>query len=233
MSDIPSPERPEDADAALAGEYVLRLLGPDETAACAAREVRDRDFAALVALWRADLEGLDVAFDEVAPPAGLERRIRERLFGERRPERSGFWRSVGLWQAAAAVAALVAVWFAVVPKPQPPGAPALVSSLAPVGSDVALLAVFDPAASVINVNRTSGTVPTGRSLQLWAIVGDTPPVSLGVLPDTPRARIPVSPDVAARLEPGVTLAISNEPLGGSTTGAPTLPPVSAGSLSEI
>lgn len=233
MSDVPGGTLPDDPDAALAGEYVLRLLGPEEAAACAAREVRDPAFAAEVAEWRAIFEGLDDAFAEVRPPAGLERRITERLFGEPRPARAGFWRSLLLWQAAAAAAAAVAIWLAIAPVPQPEGPAALVSSLAPVGSDVALLAVFDPKASVLNVNRTSGTVPSGRSLELWAIVGNTPPVSLGVLPATARARIPVPNEVASRLAVGVTLAITNEPLGGSATGAPTSPPVAAGALSEI
>ena len=39
-------ETPEERDAALAGEYVLRLLPHEEAAACAAREATDPRFAA-------------------------------------------------------------------------------------------------------------------------------------------------------------------------------------------
>ena len=43
------PDEPDDA--ALAAEYVLRLLDPTEEAACAARAAQDRAFAAEVARW--------------------------------------------------------------------------------------------------------------------------------------------------------------------------------------
>ena len=237
MTDTPDlrDDLPDDPDAALAGEYVLRLLGPEETAACAAREARDPAFAALVAAWRRDLEPLDAAYAEAAPPAGLERRITERLFGAPPSPFARLWESVGLWRAVAAAAVVAAVWLAVPAVRGPGEAPArLVSALAAQGgSDVTLVAVLEPAAAVLSINRTSGAAPQGRALELWAIEGTNPPVSLGVLPDAPLARVALPPDLVARLGPGAVLAVTEEAPGGSPTGAPTGAPVAAGTLSDV
>jgi anti-sigma-K factor RskA len=234
----PGPELPEEADAALAAEYVLRLLGPEEAAACAAREARDPDFAALVARWRADFEALDAAYAEVAPPAALGRRIEARLFGRPPSALARLWGSVGLWRAVAAAAVLAAIYLGALappgPGPAPEGEARLISALASSpGSDVSLLAALEPQAAVLNINRTSGEAPQGRSLELWAIPEGEAPLSLGVLPDTPRARIPLTRELAARIGPGTTLAISDEPAGGSPTGAPTGAVLAAGPVSEI
>jgi anti-sigma-K factor RskA len=232
-----TPDLPEDPDAALAGEYVLRLLAPEEAAACAAREARDPRFAALVAAWRADLEPLDAAYAETTPPPGLEQRITARLFGAPPSRLARLWSSAGLWRAATATAAVAALWFAVSAPPAPsPGEPQarLVSALASAeGSDVTLLAVLEPQAAVLSINRTSGAAPPGGSLELWMIEGGNPPVSLGVLPDTPLARVPLPRELADRIGPGTTLAVSSEPLGGSTTGAPTGPVLAAGPVADI
>ena len=68
------PDLPDDPDAALAAEYVLRLLDAEEEAACAARVARDTAFAAEVARWQTAFAGLDAGFAPVTPPAGLRRR---------------------------------------------------------------------------------------------------------------------------------------------------------------
>ena len=237
MSDVPMPpDLPENPDVALAAEYVLRLLGPEEMADCAGREVREPGFAALVVAWRADFEAFDAGYAPQAPPPGLERRITARLFGtEPAAAPSGLariWRSAGLWRgiAAAAVVAAVILGRPVVPPPTPGEGPArLVSALASQGdSDVALIAIWEPQASVLDINRTGGAPAAGRALQLWVVENDVP-VSLGMLPDTPLARVPVSGDIAARLGPGSVLAVSEEPPGGSPT--PTKV-VAAGAISR-
>ena len=74
------------------------------------------------------------------------------------------------------------------------------------------------------MNRTAGAAVPGRVLELWLIAGDNPPVSLGVLPEAASAEVQLTPDLVAALAAGtlpINLAISDEPPGGSTTGAPT------------
>ena len=234
---IDDQDAPRDPDAALAGEYVLRLLGPDETAACAAREARDPRFAALVAAWRADLEDLNGAYAEDPPPTALERRITERLFGARPSALARLWQSAWLWRAVAAAAIVAALWLGpLAPTPvAPPGLPQarLVSALASVDSDVALVAVLEPEAAVLNVSRTSGAAAPGRSLELWIVQGAAPPVSLGVLPEGRLARVSLTREQAAAFGPDTTLAVSDEPAGGSPTGVATGPVVAAGPVSEL
>jgi anti-sigma-K factor RskA len=172
----------------------------------------------------------------VAPPAALGRRIETQLFGRRPSALARLWGSAGLWRAVAAAAVLAAVYLGTLapPAPAPEGEARLISALASsAGSDVSLLAALEPQAAVLNINRTSGEAPSGRSLELWAIPEGEAPLSLGVLPDAPRARIPLTRELAARIGPGTTLAISDEPAGGSPTGAPTGAVLAAGPVSEL
>ncbi|MGY2291784.1 anti-sigma factor [Pseudomonas sp. SDO528_S397] len=69
-----------------------------------------------------------------------------------------------------------------------------------------------------------------RDLELWAIPPDGKPVSLGVLPASAQGRMDLSPQQQALLRTPLTLAISLEPHGGSTTGQPTGPVLYQGAL---
>ena len=66
----------------------------------------------------------------------------------------------------------------------------------------------------------------GRAFEMWLIVGEGPPRSLGVF--DPRAGRVTLPDVPGDVVP--TLAISVEPPGGSPTGLPTGPVIFTGRL---
>ncbi len=238
MSDRPDPEAipPEGADEALAGEYVLRLLGPEEHAAAARREATDPAFAAAAARWRADLEGLDAGFAPVEPPPRLRARTEARLFRAPASSLGRLWASAGLWRGLAVVAGAAAAWLALPLAPPPePGLPAarLVSAVAPAGGTTAFLAVYDADEAALSISRTEGEVPAGRVLELWVIAGEAAPVSLGVLPEGERARVPVSAETADLLSAGAVLAVSDEPPGGSPTGAPTGTVLSAGALEDV
>lgn len=232
------PQSPPDDDA-LAGEFALRLLDPRETAEGARRYARDPWFARRVEAWRIRLSPLDAAFAAVPPSPSLWPRIEARLFGARRSVLGRIWAHAGIWRALAGAAAAAAVYLLLAGPttlaPPPPGtAPArLISALASVDSEVALLALLEPQAAVLTINRTSGAAAEGRALELWLIEDDAPPVSLGVLPDAARARVPLEAGIADRIGAGGTLAISDEPLGGSPTGAPTGEVVAAGNIAEI
>jgi anti-sigma-K factor RskA len=244
MSDLPQggTDLPDDPDAALAAEYVLRLLEPGVAAACAARVVRDPGFAAEVARWEASLSALDGEFAPVPPPPGLERRIEARLFAAPVAVESGIrrlWRSAGLWRAVAAGALALALFVGVRPPVAPPGPdtprPLLISALQPIEEavDVELLVYYEAEPAVLNVARVAGGPGQGRSHEVWLVPEGSAPVSLGVMPEDGRMRVPVPGDLAARLVPGATLAVSDEPAGGSPTGAPTGPVLAAGALTEI
>lgn len=80
---------------------------------------------------------------------------------------------------------------------------------------------FDPASNQLDLTRTSGGPREGRALEIWLIAGDNAPVSLGVWPKgQANAVLDIPADLALQMAGGV-LAVSDEPEGGSPTGAPT------------
>jgi anti-sigma-K factor RskA len=91
-------------------------------------------------------------------------------------------------------------------------------------------AQFDPARDRLEITRLSGASPQGRVHELWLIAEGAPaPVSLGVLPDDGRATL-VLPETLAAAMTGGTLAVSDEPPGGSPTGQPTGAVLALGTL---
>ena len=214
MSAASSAPPPED-DVALVGEYVLHLLAPAEAAQLEQRLPREARLRDLLADWEGALAPLAEGRD-VAPPADLRARIEARLFPSRAPEPrrrplSGLigWLSGGL--AAAAVAALLVV---ALPQLGGPGFdPTYHVDLA--GADGLVVAAGTDGETLL-VRLDGGGAPAGRVLEVWAIQGDAAPVSLGLLAD--RFTIPLPEGLTPE---GLTLAVSEEPPGGSPTGAPT------------
>lgn len=227
-------------DVALAGEYVLRLLDPGEAAECRLREAREPAFAALTVDWRARLAAFDAEVEPVAPARALWGRIEARLWDAPASRWSRIWNSAGLWRGLAAASVLAAIWLAALAPPEPvplesAGVPEarLISAVASGESAVTLVAVLERGAAALSISRISGEPAPGRSLELWLIEGEAAPVSLGVLPETPQARVPLGAALAARIGAGAVLAISDEPAGGSPDAGPSGPVVATGALTEI
>ncbi|MFB9151089.1 anti-sigma factor [Roseovarius ramblicola] len=220
MSDLDQPDR--DEDHILAGEYALGLLSAEEAAAFEARMVREPGLRAAYAQWATDLAALT---DDVAPqppPAHVWRRLEAGLFPDTRrarwPRRLVVW---GGGLAAAAVLALAVViggnWGA---PPQTPAEAIYRAEVAAEDRSLVVEAVYDAATGTLLVDRAAGAPAPGRALELWLIADEDAPVSLGVLPEDRRGTLPVPDALRPRL-PGAVLAVSDEPSGGSPTGAPT------------
>ena len=221
----------EDRDL-LAAEYALGTLEADEARRAEDLMQQDAAFRAAVEVWEGRLAPLASLVPPSAPPPELWSRIEastrpaavpEPLRSKaqrpeaRRPEsrrKIAFWRATTVGSLALA-AALAAFAFLREPPQQevaviapPGGAPVFVAEAARGGFRL----------------RPAGTVQvaTGKDLELWALrAGATRPESLGVLPSGGRT-------VTADLPPGTQLLVSLEPRGGSPTGQPTGPVVSAG-----
>jgi len=207
-----------DDDAALAAEYALGLLEGEARAALAARLVDEPALRALVDQWQADFAPLADEIAPETPPARVKSALEARLFADAAPRRRlSFWRIGG--GALAALALAVAVFLVL---PQRPGqGPVYRAEIAAEDRSLVLTARFDAAAGTVQVARIAGAAPEGRVLELWLIAADAPaPISLGVLPRAGAATLPV-PDALAPGFAGGVLAISEEPPGGSPTGAPT------------
>jgi anti-sigma-K factor RskA len=214
MSD--RPDIPRD-DALLAAEHALSLLNPDERRAAERRMAEDPVFRAEVEGWQEHFAALAGEFSETTPRAVVKRQLMGRIFGSSERRRAWPWQVFGL---ASFAAALVLAIFLLVPltAPPPAGLPQLaVAQIASEDGQLSVLAAYDPGAGALRYTRMSGEAPPGRALELWGIQGDAAPLSLGVLePDTGLAPLPEG----LALE-GLVLAISDEPPGGSPTGAPT------------
>ncbi|MCG6884608.1 MAG: anti-sigma factor [Silicimonas sp.] len=218
-------------DAALAGEYALGLLEGDEFLAARARVLTDRAFAAQVAAWQETLVTLADDIDPVAPPPGAWRALEDRLFGVSGPAapRLGLWKALSGLASAAAVALAL---FAFLPRDTAPSA-LFVSDIVAADGSLGVLAVIDATAHTVRLTRTAGGARAGRALELWGIPADgSPPVSFGVMPEAETADFLV-PDALLGKAVGLTLAISDEPEGGSPTGQPTGDILATGTANRI
>ncbi|MFZ3581092.1 anti-sigma factor [Loktanella sp. DJP18] len=217
-------------EVALTAEYVLGLLSPDEVVAYEDVLGVDPDLRAEYAFQADRMVALTDDIAPVTPPAQVLSRIRAIIFHEAgtagTSSRGRSWlQRLGLLPAMAGglVAALAVLWVVttVIPPSGDPGpGPTYVAQIAAADESLVVQASYDAAAGNLVVDRAVGEARPGRALELWLIVGDNPPVSLGLLPQDRTGAVAVSPDLAQSLAGG-TLAISDEPPGGSTTGAPT------------
>jgi len=226
----------EGRDETIAGEYVLGLLSQSDRRKVEARIGKDTHFAALVAQWEANLSPLNDDYEQVAPPAGTFAAVENRLFGvTSAPGRSGLpgglWNSAAFWRWAALACLIVAVG-AVLSTNLPQEAPqsGLVAELSGHSVGVDLLTRYDADSGRLRFTPVAAGQAEQKSLELWLVEGDAPPVSLGVLPQTGDGDVLVPPEMRARLVAGAVLAVSVEPFGGSPTGAATGPVIASGSV---
>lgn len=227
-------------DDILAAEIALGLLGAQESADADARLVADAAFALRVAWWRDQLGPLA---DELAvePPTTLWPRIASRLASnDDVPDTARPWRwATAISSAAAAVLLGVVVLRpdAAPPPPAPTVAPpveavALVASLSGKGG-TAVTVAYDRTAARLLVTPVALERGAG-DVELWVIpVGQTAPVSLGVV-DADRAGLhTVDAAKVGLLAQGATFALSQEARGGSATGAPQGPIVASGKIIRV
>jgi anti-sigma-K factor RskA len=227
------PLTPEDR--ALAAEYVLRLLGPDAHAEFEMRLAYSRPLRDEVAAWEAQFSVMaDAEVAEVAPRPTAKETLMAGLFGEPAHIRPRWWQRAILWQLTTAAALAVAVGLGTLALQRPDGpAPLLVGEIAGADDTLRLLVLYDGADGSLRLTRTDGVAPAGRVLELWALTApDAPAVSLGLLDETGQGVVTIPPrlrDAAGDL----TLAISEEPPGGSPTGQPTGDVLALGRLADL
>lgn len=207
-------------DNALAAEYVLRLMPEDERPDFERRIAAEPALAARVTEWEEEFAALAEAIPGELPPQRVKTRINAQLFPETMP-RTRWW-GRGLW-AGLAVAAIAGLFL--VTQPQEPSAPQFTAEIAAEDRGLVLRAAYSDEELV--VERVAGDVLAGRAQELWLIAEGTAPVSLGLLERQGPSRIPVPQGLRPALA-GATLAVSDEPPGGSPTGQPTGAVLAAG-----
>jgi anti-sigma-K factor RskA len=220
----------------LAAEYAVGVLDLAERVRVRRLIAEDSAFAELVARWEERLTPIGENIPPVEPPASVRSTVAARLFGE--SGKSGWWHSLNIWRplALAAIALLVVSGlFNINELTQPPPQPGatLVVSLESADSPVRFVALYEEDGSSVRASAIAGAAAADRDFELWLVPQEGAPLSLGLLPDSGSVALDLPPDIAARFAEGATLAISDEPEGGSPTGAPTGPVVAAGQAKRI
>ncbi|MGV8987838.1 MAG: anti-sigma factor [Cypionkella sp.] len=209
----------DDDDDLLAGEYVLGGLDLPDRTMVEARLKSDAGFADKVAAWEQRLADLNEDFAPASLP-DLMPKIEARLFPPA-PKPHNWWADLRLWSGVALASVALVAYLALTPPN-----PDLVATLSTDQGALQYAAVITEGR--LTVTRVSGEVAdAAHSHELWIIVGEDPPVSLGVIP---AAGETISlPGAAA----GAVLAVTLEPPGGSPTGKPTGPIVAKGALTKV
>ena len=226
-----------DGDDGLAIDTALGRLGREARAAAELRMTRDPGFRDAVAGWQRLLAPLDEATAPVAPPPMLWSRIEAVVAPPPAAPAAppSLWSSLNLWRGVAAASTALAVVAAIllVARPAPTPEPLLVATLASEGGAALVTATYDASRGAIILTPAGKADEAGRTPQLWVIEGDSPPRSLGTIDlGSPEAHA-IPAERLRGLKAGSTLAISLEPAGGSTTGAPTGPVIATGKLTGI
>ncbi|WP_316013001.1 anti-sigma factor domain-containing protein [Roseobacter sp. HKCCA0434] len=225
-----------------AGEFALGLLDGDELVQAAEDMRRDPAFASEVAAWRMRFAGFDDEFAEETVPSGLHAAVNRELFGPPPSLAQRLWTSTPFWRGATAAGVAAAAVFAVIGLTSaPPAGPVstsdmqLITALVSELEELSVITRYDAQNAVLHVNRIAGEAPEGGDLELWfAPTADGAPTSLGVMPtDTQSFQVPLSPDLAEQISTEGHFGISQEPAGGSPTGAPTGPVIAVADIYEI
>ena len=238
MSDTPETPDPQDDMGPhredlqfIAAEYALGLTPPEDAGLVQESLRSDPAFIAAVAQWQERFAVLVEDIHPVKPPRRARKRLKHRLFGaERRP----LLQRAGTWQLISFAALAAAAWISLndLTVDNRPDVPSFAAQLENADEGLTILAVYDPSRGGIVVSRTAGGARDGRVLEIWAIAEGEAPVSLGVLPDGLQVWVQI-PDALALQAASLTLAISDEPPGGSPTGAPSGEVLASAAVSEL
>lgn len=221
---------PFDSDSEFrAAEYVLGTLPSDERAAMAAELARDPVAEARVRDWERRLAPLSLAVPDENPPPRLWSAIQQALPGPSaiaHPANdnriAALAAKVRRWRMTATgtglIAAGLALFVAVGPRPSEPDARGRYVAVVTSGGDLpALIVSVDTASGTAQVRPVAAKAPDGNSLQLWYVGADKTPKPIGLVgPGASRIALPAGTNGSEGL-----IAVSVEPKGGSPTGQPT------------
>ena len=223
-----------DNDRALAGEYALGLLPPEAARAFERRLANEPDLCAVYAEYCDGLSEMTRDLPIAKPNPSVLKNIEAELFAG--PDNaSPWWQGIGGILAGGLVATLLGLLAVMLlfPPDQPsgPGDAVYVAELSAADGPLRASARVDPVLGVVTLELAGAAAPEGRDYELWVISEDTGPVSLGVIAREAAGRHIIPPALLTNLD-GATLAISEEPAGGSQTGAPTGPVLASAALTK-
>jgi anti-sigma-K factor RskA len=207
----------------LAGEYVLGTLAGDDRVQFEARLSLDAAAARAVAAWALRLQPMADAIAPAIPPAALWQKIAGEVGLPQKPSRRS-------WIALAAAAAVIVAVLFIADLLTRPAVIAIAQLARQDGGTAFTISVLKDREQLL-IQAGAVDQLQNQSYELWAVPPSGTPVSLGLINASGETETDVPRDKRALLESGVTLAVSLEPQGGSTTGAPTGPVLFVGALS--
>jgi len=204
----------------LAAEYALRLLEGNELEAANLRYQNEPDFAQAVRMWEVRFSGLADTIEETPPSPATKQALFQRLFPEARP--AALWDKIAFWKwiSLASILLTAGLAFFALNPPQVSDGPLYTAEIVSDAGDFRVVAVVDKSTDEVFLTRTRGAAPEGRILQVWAHGPDEPAFPVGLWPEGDSIRL-VLPDLIAAVDGTLTLGVSEEPPGGSTTGSPS------------
>jgi anti-sigma-K factor RskA len=226
---------PADGGNILAAEYVLGVLGADERREVERRLAQEPALASEVAFWEERLSGLADAVASVPPPAQVWSRIEAAVATPAaRPasvwQSLAFWRSFGIASATVAAASIAGLaYIGLVPSRQPP----LMATLTGAAGQPNFVAAVTATGNSLVIVPASLLTNDPRAIELWLVLPNQRPQSLGLIQPGQPIRLTIPPELADRLTPDAALAVSLEPPGGSPTGQPTGPVIASGKLTNL
>lgn len=216
---------------ALAAEFVLGLTPSEEQAETRLRLIRDQEFAAAVADWRQLFAALTNEIKPLKPPKKLKSSLLRRVFGKGSGSGGA---PLMIWQAISfgslALAAYISIADLGFSQQETP--PLYAATIENAVEGLRVITVYDPLRGTVALNRLEGAPREGRTLQVWAILPNSAPVSLGRFSSSARAEFAL-PDAIANQSSELTFAISDEPAGGSASGAPSGDVLGASRLNKM
>src|SRR5215475_1145983 len=208
------------------------VLAAAERAAAEQRVAREPAFARLVTDWEQRLSPWATEIAEVAPPPQVWDRIAGALPAQ--TQAGGLWQSIAFWRglsfaagglAAACLAALIYVGAFTQQQP-------LVAAIEG-GGHRHFVATIDARRGTVAVVPAAFSSDATRVPELWLIPPDGRPRSVGLLRADQTVVLALPPALSALMKNDAVLAVSLEPLGGSTTGLPTGPVIATGKLTSL
>jgi anti-sigma-K factor RskA len=213
-----------------AAEYALGLAEGDHLRSAQTKVQTDPGFAARVAGWQERFVAMTDSIAPVAPRRRVKKALMATLFPKQKVallDRLWVWK--GFTLAALVLAAYVS--FPTL-RPEPVEDGTVYATQMQGDSTLQILAVLNPTEGAVTMRVLAGEAPEGRVLELWAILPEQDPLSLGVLPGGESVQLPLPADLAG-VAGLITLAITDEPSGGAPEGVPTGSIMAIGAVSEI
>ena len=215
-------------------EYVLGLMTPAEKAHFKTELEKNTELQQLCHEWTDAFTPLTNTVEEKQPRKAIKQQLMQRLFdaeslSETTADPSSLWDRLreqwlnnswlNIKWIAASLSTLLLMTIIFLPG-APNFTPSYIAILENENRSLRVSATYDDRQDILRMETRLALPPVERDIELWLIVPNEAPISLGLLNVTNTYDINIPQKLAKKLV-GSTLALSDEPVGGSPTGQPT------------